>query len=198
MLTCVRHGESAENLVLHLAQDPEAVQLHRANPPLTDTGKAQAAHTAKHLVETIQRGQRVLVWTSQLDRAISTAAPLLEQLDLAKIPYEYQERADLNEKKERFVGVKDNESLAAFIPRVAAFAKQLAIDDSDYLVIVGHSVWISVLTSLLVNPDVALDDLVYCNPNCGITRFQDGQLQTQGSVNHLPAALQTGLAFVRN
>jgi len=199
MLTCIRHGESAENLVLHQAQDPEAVQLRRANPPLTDTGMAQAQHTAKHLVTALQPDKNIRVWTSQLDRAIATAAPLLAELDRAGIPYEYQERADLNEKKESIVGVKDNESLQAFIQRVATFANRLILlSDSDHLVIVGHSVFISVLTSLLTAPEQPLDDLIYCNANCAITRFQNSQLLTQGSIDHLPVALQTGVAFVRN
>jgi len=198
MLTCIRHGESAENLILHQAQDPEAVQLRRANAPLTDTGRIQAQHTAKHLATVLQPGQRIRVWTSQLDRAIDTAAPLLVELKLARIPYEYQERADLNEKKESTVGIKDDESLQAFIPRVAAFVKQLPLSDSDHLVIVGHSVFISVLTSLLTMPEQPLDDLVYCNANCAITCFQNSQLLTQGSIEHLPVVLQTGVAFVRN
>jgi broad specificity phosphatase PhoE len=198
MLTCVRHGESAENLILHQAENPEAVHLRQANPPLTDTGRAQAAHTAKHLVKLIHPSHRLLVWTSQLDRAISTTAPLLEELRLAGVPFEYQERADLNEKKESIVGVKDNESLAAFIPRVEKFVRSLDIEESTHVLIVGHSVFISVLTSLLENPDQQLDDLVYCNPNCGITRFERQKLLVQGSIDHLPTALQTGVNFVRN
>lgn len=198
MLTCVRHGESAENLVLHQSDNPEAIHLHRANPPLTDTGRMQAVHTAKQLVKLVQPEQRLLVWTSKLDRAISTAAPLIEELEKTGIAFEYQERLDLNEKKESVVGVKDNETLIEFISRVKKFFQQINIDDSTHLIIVGHSVFISVLTSLMENPLHQFDDLVYFNPNCAITRFVKQQLVMQGSIDHLPIDLRTGVNYIRN
>lgn len=193
MLTLVRHGESESNKELHESKTPDAIIQTVANPQLTSTGRKQALETAAHLVNKLEPNQSIHIWTSELNRAIDTALPLCVALMCAHIQFEYKQLPDLNEKSEAVTGVKMSEPLHLFIERVRAFLPTLHQFSGGQLIIVGHSVFISVLTSLLINPNAKLDDLEYSNSNCAITRFRNGILECQGNVDHLSEANKTGL-----
>jgi broad specificity phosphatase PhoE len=184
-LILVRHGESTENQKLHEGGDPTASKT--PNPPLTKIGFQQAYETGGHLRAT----PTLRLWTSLLQRARYTADCIRDfqpDIDLTGMP-------DLNEKNERVAGVRRKETMEEFTERVAQFRG--LIDDCEVdVLVVGHSVFISVLTSLLLNESVQ-EPLVYRNPNCAITRFEreDGKwkLLEQGSVEHLSEHIRTGV-----
>jgi len=185
-LILVRHGESETNKELHEAKLPDAIKQTTANPPLTRKGEQQAQITAHHLLTLIDQNQTLRVMHSELDRSKDTATPFYSLLEMHKIPFRCEIRPDLNEKSEAIVGVKNNEPLIVFIERVKAFLATLSPCDNEHLIIIGHSVFISVMTSLLINPGAELTDLEYSNQNCAITRFRNGFLEYQGNVDHLP------------
>jgi broad specificity phosphatase PhoE len=184
-LILVRHGESTENERLHQGGDPTAAKV--ADPDLTSRGYQQAYVTGGFLKDT----QTKHIWTSCLKRARLTAGCIRDfQLD-AKIT----QMPELNEKNEKDTGRRRKETIEEFARRVALFRGVVDMRQED-LIIVGHSLFISILTSLLLNEPVR-EPLVYRNPNCAITRFdrENGQwkLLEQGSIDHLSPQLRTGV-----
>ena len=199
-LICVRHGESRANVILHQLprQEREAVVLEEANPPLSEIGLKQAEELGVFLADELREAPKPLrILTSQLQRTCQTAQPLVDQLQNQEFTLERW--SDLNEKHERVVGVRQRETLQEFISRVKPVAQKLLAQQWEgTTVLVGHSVFISALISILLNPSVELEDLVYRNPNCAITRFlRDEQgkvtLLMQGSVEHLSPDIRTGV-----
>ena len=195
MLVCVRHGESTENEILHTTANPNGIVLHGADAALTALGQQQAQVTAMAL--SAELVSPVVVWTSELQRTIDTAEPLVHQLRAQGKEVTVQHLGELNEKKERVRGKRIAEPLVDFVERVRPVARRVLADWPEQLVIVGHSVFISVLTSLLLRgPDASWDDLDYRNPNCAVTRFAKRgaiALVTQADISHLPVELQTGV-----
>jgi len=195
-LILVRHGESEENVALEERKNRMANQGKTdvnpfgpgrfGNSPLTKLGVRQACLTGSHL----KANPTKVLWTSTLERARHTAnciADFQPGIDLTGMP-------DLNEKNER-QGVREKETMLEFVARVAKFRDLIDWCEIDVL-IVGHSRFLSVLTSLLLGEPVQTP-LIYRNPNCAITEFEreDGKwrLIYQGSVEHLPETLRTGL-----
>jgi broad specificity phosphatase PhoE len=74
---CVRHGLSTWNLARRWQG--------RADPPLSDEGRAGAAELAGALAMTIGAGTRVHVWSSTLRRAHETATIIAHRLDTAAV-----------------------------------------------------------------------------------------------------------------
>lgn len=184
-LTLVRHGESKQNQVLHQSKDPNAIVFKLADPDLTEIGLQQAQYTGKHLATQ----EPLEIWVSQLTRANQTLAEIKPFVPNAKITC----LAELNEKNEQVFGVREREPLQEFAKRVEQFRQTLEQRDRD-LVIVGHSMFISVLTSLLLGEPIQ-DPLIYRNPNCAITRLERKAAwikHCQGSVDHIPIELRTG------
>jgi broad specificity phosphatase PhoE len=200
MLICIRHGESDANLVLHQlpADQRDAVGCHVANPGLTETGHKQAAATAGFLASDLA-GKPIRLITSQLQRTILTSEPIVAALQASGSKVTVERWKSLNEKHEKTVGERIRETLPEFLERVKPVARRLAdLDFQDTVIVVGHSVFISALTSFLLEPNVELVDLKYRNPNCAITIFMKPtsdkiQLVQQGSVAHLPLEIQTGV-----
>jgi probable phosphoglycerate mutase len=77
---CVRHGLSTWNLARRWQG--------RADPPLSDEGRAGALELATALATTIGTGARVRVWTSNLRRAHETATIIAEHLGAAPVTVE--------------------------------------------------------------------------------------------------------------
>jgi probable phosphoglycerate mutase len=77
---CVRHGLSTWNLARRWQG--------RADPPLSDEGRAGARELGEALATTIGRGPRVRVWSSSLRRAHETATIIAEHLDAAPVVVE--------------------------------------------------------------------------------------------------------------
>jgi probable phosphoglycerate mutase len=71
-LLCVRHGLSTWNLVRRWQG--------RADPPLSDEGRAGALELADALAATVGSGSRIVVWSSDLRRAASTAEIIATRL----------------------------------------------------------------------------------------------------------------------
>lgn len=71
-LLCVRHGLSTWNLVRRWQG--------RADPPLSDEGRAGAVELGAALAATLGSSSSVAVWSSDLQRAASTAAIIAEVL----------------------------------------------------------------------------------------------------------------------
>jgi broad specificity phosphatase PhoE len=77
---CVRHGLSTWNLTRRWQG--------RADPPLSDEGRAGAAELAAALAMTVGRGQRVRIWSSNLQRAHETATIIADHLGTAPVTVE--------------------------------------------------------------------------------------------------------------
>lgn len=77
---CVRHGLSTWNLARRWQG--------RADPPLSDEGRAGAAELAAALGMTVGRGPRVRIWSSNLRRAHETATIIAERLGTAPVTVE--------------------------------------------------------------------------------------------------------------
>lgn len=187
VLILVRHGESEQNKILHSTKNPELLKFKIANPGLTETGLAQARCTGFHLAS----DEESEVWVSELDRAQSTLEAIMRYLPNARTIV----KPELNEKNEINVGKREPETLAVFKNRVYEFAKQLTNLDRP-LLIVGHSVFFSILTSHLLGEEI--DEPVYRNPNCAITQFLKNpngtwSMTRQGSVEHIPESIRTGV-----
>lgn len=184
-LILVRHGESTENQKLHEGGDPAAAKS--ADPTLTLMGFRQAHATKKFLKDT----PTMHIWTSCLQRAAKTADCIRD----FRFGIKFITTSELNEKNERVAGIREKETMQEFTERVVKFRELVEFHEED-LLIVGHSVFISVLTSLLLNEPVQ-EPLAYRNPNCAITRFEreDGKwkLLEQGSVEHLSKHIRTGV-----
>lgn len=71
-LLCVRHGLSTWNLARRWQG--------QADPPLSDAGREGAAELADALAAAVGSGSRVAVWSSDLQRAVATAAMLAGRL----------------------------------------------------------------------------------------------------------------------
>lgn len=184
-LIIVRHGESTENRKSH--EVGRHVSPKEANPSITQVGAIQALVTGEFL-----KTHRVAeIWCSSLKRASETA----KIIHIKQPGAEFRIMSELHEKSEREVGVRNSEALDEFIDRVWIFLRLLNECNHD-LMIVGHSMFISVLTSLLLGETVQ-EPPIYRNPNCAITTFerQEGvwKMLEQGSVEHLPAHLRTGV-----
>jgi len=188
-LTLVRHGESEQNRILHSSENPEAITFKLANPNLTEVGIEQAKRTGEHLATKKLTG----CFVSALARAQQTSDHITKHIFAIHL----YSTTNLNEKNEKVCGLLEREPMDEFIERVRKF-KENVLENSSYkqTLVIGHSVFFSVLTSLLLEEPVQ-EPLVYRNPNCAITRFrrQDGKwvLLCQGSVDHLPEELQTGV-----
>lgn len=185
-LTLIRHGESRQNQILHQSKNPDAVVHKTANPELTELGLTQAWFTGQHFATWRLR----YIWVSDLDRANQTLSKMLPFMPKAHVTT----YGELNEKNERVRGVRERESLEEFTKRVELFKKDFLDKRNGNLFIIGHSMFISVLTSLLLGEPVQ-EPLVYRNPNCAVTQFERKEKWTmlcQGSVEHLPEHLRTG------
>lgn len=188
-LTLVRHGESEQNRILHTSDNPEAITFKLANPNLTELGVEQAKHTGEYLATRKLTG----CFVSALARAQQTSSHITKHIFAIHL----YTTTNLNEKNEKVCGVRESESMEEFIERVRRF-KENVLENSSYkqTLVIGHSVFFSVLTSLLLEEPVQ-EPLVYRNPNCAITRFrrENGKwkLVCQGSVDHLPEELRTGV-----
>lgn len=186
-LTLIRHGESTENQILDQSETPDTVVPRSANPKLTKRGLLQAYHTGVHFTTWRLR----YIWVSELDRAMQTLnimLPMMPKSHVVTLP-------ELNEKNERQRGIREKETLEEFTKRVQVFKEAFLDRRRGDLFIVGHSMFISILTSLLLGEPVQ-EPLVYRNPNCAVTRLerQEGwKLLCQGSVEHIPEHLQTGI-----
>lgn len=77
---CVRHGLSTWNLVRRWQG--------RADPPLSDEGRAGARELAAAIATTIGTGPRVRVWSSSLQRAHETATIIADHLGAAPVTVE--------------------------------------------------------------------------------------------------------------
>jgi probable phosphoglycerate mutase len=76
-LLCVRHGLSTWNL--------ERRWQGRADPPLSEAGIDGAAELAEALATTVAHGSNTSVWSSDLQRARSTAEIIAERLDAGPV-----------------------------------------------------------------------------------------------------------------
>lgn len=76
-LLCVRHGLSTWNLARRWQG--------RADPPLSDEGRSGAVELAEALAATIGSGSQVAVWSSDLQRATSTAEIIAGRLDAGSV-----------------------------------------------------------------------------------------------------------------
>ena len=75
-LLLIRHGETDHNV--------RQLALGRADVPLNERGRQQAAALAARLAAHADRGERIdAVYSSPLRRCLETAAPLAEALDLS-------------------------------------------------------------------------------------------------------------------
>ena len=79
-MLCVRHGLSTWNLARRWQGT--------ADPPLSDEGRAGAAELAAALATTVGRGQRVRIWSSNLQRAHETATIIADHLGTAPVTVE--------------------------------------------------------------------------------------------------------------
>lgn len=76
-MLCVRHGQSTWNLLRRWQGT--------ADPPLSDEGRRGALELAEALAGTVGSGSRVAVWSSDLQRASSTAEIVAARLDAGPV-----------------------------------------------------------------------------------------------------------------
>lgn len=192
-LILIRHGESVQNQILHQSKTPDGIVSKIADPELTQLGKQQAKITGLFLANE-DLGE---IMTSALQRAVATTNTIVEfntRTPLVRI------WPQINEKNEELTGTRIAETMEAFIRRVLLIFRSIVERQSD-LTVVGHSAFISVLTSCLLGESLQEDSLVYRNPNCAITRFERTETPSgvvwkmlcQGSVDHLPVELRSGV-----
>ncbi len=93
-LTLIRHGESQANV--------DKCFGGHSPTPLTELGRDQARKTAAHLARKAKAGQKIVLYSSDLPRAMQTAAPIGEALALEVVA-----EAGL---RERSVGELDGQS----------------------------------------------------------------------------------------
>jgi phosphoserine phosphatase len=197
-LILIRHGQSRQNEILEKSSTFYELQPKQADSPLTQTGLEQARYTGQFLA-TEPLG---VIFTSTLDRARRTANEIQTRGHKYLAITETQE---LNEKNERTKGIHQPETTEDFTKRVRAFhdliiepykRNFLKYTQTENITIVGHGVFISVLTSILLG-ELIQTPLVYRNPNCAITRFECSEgkwvMLCQGSVTHLLKEIQTGV-----
>jgi broad specificity phosphatase PhoE len=163
MLVFVRHGETPPNR--------QGLLLGRADPPLTDRGRAQADDLARQLAE---RGATKVV-TSPLRRALDTASPIAAA---CSVPVEVDERLieiDYGEWEcQPFAGLDADivarwhrdpdlvppggESLVTVTARMAAFCEEMLDDETAGIVVaVSHvsPIKAAVTWALGVSPELA-------------------------------------------
>jgi broad specificity phosphatase PhoE len=163
MLVFVRHGETPPNR--------QGLLLGRADPPLTDRGRAQADDLARQLAE---RGATKVV-TSPLRRALDTASPIAAA---CSVPVEVDERLieiDYGEWEGRPFAALDadivarwhldpdlvppgGESLVAVAARMSGFCEEMLDDETAGTVVaVSHvsPIKAAVTWALAVSPELA-------------------------------------------
>lgn len=178
-LVLIRHAESTNN---------SSGTYYEPNAPLSTFGVEQARYTAQFLAAE-SLGDII---TSTLDRARCTA----EEIGRGQPKSTVVSLPDFNEKDEHVRGLRRPETIDAFVVRVERAKREIIDPWNVDTTIVGHSVFLSVLTCLLLNEPLQTP-LCYRNENCSITRFEriNGKwiMQCQGDVSHLPSYLRTGV-----
>lgn len=152
-----RHGQSELNALNHKEETSDA------NSPLSSTGKKQSEKLAKNLVQLIQNSYRshsIKVIVSTLDRALDTAKPFLNLLDINNIRYEKTETNQIIEyigphkQLEQSLadkGIKSDETWSNFIDsRVYTFYQSLMqVEQNTICFVFSHGYFLSSLLSII-------------------------------------------------
>jgi broad specificity phosphatase PhoE len=203
----VRHGESEANVPLHTKQPLEDNnELKNGDSKLTALGLKQACVTGKFLQQALEGvdDKDVYVYSSPLLRAINTALQFrLQTHTLHTLPC-LIECTNANK-------TIPNESYKWDVDKQESYKRVKHFIDDDFqsileykykfVVIFGHSVFFSILLSVLSNStfyrgDDDDDALTFHLPNCSITTIEmvNGKWRFYhvGSIAHLPKELVTG------
>lgn len=186
-LYLIRHGESANNVLVDLNE-------HHADPELTPLGHQQASKLAHYLAR--QPVQFTHLFCSPMHRALQTAQPIAQQLDLVPEIWLYaHEHGGIGRNEAGlgraaidalfpgcvlpseitdngwFQGTDDLRACYSRAERIAALLDGLERDAPDgNILLVTHGTFISVLLQVILQmPD---DDSLYIiHDNTGITRL---------------------------
>lgn len=160
----VRHGESENNLLMKHAKSTDTTKYDgkKEDCLLTEQGTHQAITTGAYLRKQL-KDKDLMVWSSSLKRAVSTAEHAgfkdAERMDLLT---EYDKEIELT----RDFHLRLVQTLARI---------QHRRDDSKILVIFGHSIFFSMLLSYIVSHGPWYGDVFeYMTielPNCSVTNL---------------------------
>lgn len=207
----IRHGESETNKFIH--QDPNDPHLSDklnalGDPHLTENGKSQAKQVGTFLASKLD-GKKVRVLTSLFTRTNETAKPFLELYaknitmhERLELLSEYTKPEKNLTKEHLEKGLRNHQSWNDFVCTIKEFVDMLedmSQCNDDPIVIFGHSLYLSALTSYLGSSLTFMPEktqLTFRFPNCSITTFQYSQgcwkIFNVASIAHLSENATTG------
>ncbi len=218
----VRHGESLSNILIHqnninkTSKTTLTDQLNEiGDPHLTVTGNKQSIAVGEYLCK--QLGTKyVRVLTSLFTRTQETSKPFCDMYskyiksnDSLELLSEYTKPEKKLTKEHLKRGLKPHQNWDEFTKTIKNFVIILEeMDSADCsepitIVIFGHSLYISVLTSYLGSRKTFIptnNQLVFRCPNCSITTVEYSNEISKGwkinnvaSIAHLPKEIVTGI-----
>jgi len=226
LIIFVRHAESLANVELH---KEKSLPIHEKSthdemnkkianagndPELSELGLKQAQNVAMYL-KTKLNNQPCKIITSAYKRAIQTSEPLKSMCENL---VEYTINSSVNEythpnkklsEDDIANGIKNHDNWEEFIDSIFEFISEIELKiqadkDDKPIVIFGHSIYLSVMTTYIGSAKTFIPDktdLVFRIPNCSITTFNYDknsplvsrwQIHNVASVKHLPDELLSG------
>ena len=208
MLIFIRHGESESNHYIHTKSDNLEHNINKhGNPNLTPTGVAQGDETGKYLSKMLGN-RKVTVFTSRFKRTMQTAETFLhmyedniEEVQNLSFLNEYTKPSKQLSQSDINDGIVCHNSWKEFTKNIMEFLDYIKKYQNKTLVIFGHSLYISVLTSYLGSKskcmiDGSIDNIIFELPNCSITTMElkedNWHIYHVGSIAHISHDLVTG------
>jgi broad specificity phosphatase PhoE len=205
----IRHGESQSNKLIHDGVENASELIPKiGNPQLTNLGKEQSEATGNALVKYLKEinSPMVSVFISPFARTQQTAQPFLEKYSNRdkKISTELMEYTQCESKMGDVrlscgdENVDFDETWENFQDRIMKFLNFVAdVKDSDYLVVFGHSLFISCVISYISSGVIPEEEnLSFRFPNCSISTIREAKyrwkIEHVASIAHLSKNLITG------
>lgn len=180
-VTFVRHGETESNSLIHQSQNQQVKDASTIDAtidtPLTEFGHLQAQFTANHLIETYVRmgARKIIVLVSPFERAMMTANPFLMgvpiQLEIRNEPL-LQEAIKADKVISPYLASRGIRHLdwAQYLENICQLHNSIqtilvSLQADEHLVVFGHSLTFSLLTSFMFGSD----RVILQSPNCSIT-----------------------------
>ena len=207
----IRHGESETNKFIH--QDPNDPYLSDkinavGDPHLTDNGNMQSKQVGDYLISYL-KDKKVRVLTSLFTRTIETSQPFCDEYALniytnesLEILSEYTKPQKKLTEKHLKKGLRNHTNWDDFtktIEECVDILEDMAQCNNQPIIVFGHSLYISVLTSYLGSSKTFMPEknqLTFRFPNCSITSYEYSQgtwrIFNVASIAHLTQNVITG------
>ena len=224
LIIFVRHGESEANVIIHQEMDllphkkssyaemGEKLNKVGTDPLLSELGHKQAQNIANYLIKQLD-GKPIKVISSTYARAIQTADPLVKSYDkileyvTSELLIEYTHPDRKLSEEDTKKGIKTHLNWNDFLDDISEFIafieyKIKSQTEDVPIVIYGHSIYLSVLTSYLGSAKTYFPekkDLVFRFPNTSITTYQYDKNRSAwnilnvANIRHIPQELLSGI-----